>query len=179
MTRQDLPRVVAESDKPDSDRHHDSSRPLKWELEKSLATVRDAVEQNASLLETLDELSENLQRERRRADALEDQLARFQRSSRDEDSALDRRIRILADQVEEITRPKTMQTADVQAATTTATMLNAVRKRETLLELAKWVAIVIVFVLTLLGVRLPGTKTDIEVPDTRPAPAGTGFAGRP
>lgn len=61
-----------------------------------------------------------------------------------------------------------------------ATVINAARHREFWLEVAKWVAIVIVYVLTLLGVRMPTqTKTDVSVPNTHPRPAGTGFAGSP
>jgi hypothetical protein len=144
--------------------------------------VRDALVKSETLEETVDELRDNLTKERKRTTELEDELVKFQRRSREDDDMRDRAladakrdIRELAERVAVINKPRT----EADGAAGAATVINAARKRETWFEVAKWVAIVIVYILTLLGVRLPkGEPTEaIPVPTVRPA--GTGPFGTP
>lgn len=200
MPRRTIPPVQSEheSESPASsgDAHRDAQKPAEWEAKHfnnaldQVRAIKESLEEKAtSLSETVHELRSNLteaktseKEARERERALREELEMLRNSSRDEDDRLrndlrlaQKDIRELADQVAKINKPTTEATARAE----TATVLNLQRGSET-----KWKALllfltVVLAIMQLLGVRLPDTKPNVSLPDTRPQPAGTGFAGAP
>ncbi len=109
----------------------------------------------------------------------EDRDARLERledwKKKEADPWISRVAKAAAPEVAEINKPQT----EADGATAAATMINKVRKTESLKQVAYFVGLVLLALAQLLGWRIPDTKPNVEIPDIHPPPAGTGFAGRP
>lgn len=125
---------------------------------------------------TIEDLKSDL---KRRDDEVRWYREKYEREDKDRDTRLGKLEEAIAQRtaprVHELNKPDTEATASAA----TATMLNLRRGSET-----KWKALllfltVVLAIMQLLGVRLPDTKPNVSLPDTRPQPAGTGFAGAP
>jgi hypothetical protein len=136
------------------------------------------------LRETIQTLQDNLERERKRTSDLVDEIELFKRRSKADDEVRDDRLQRLhkrdeelAERLDAINRPKT----EAAAASTTATLLNAARKRETLEKLAYVLALILLAIWNLVSGKGPAAHSapTVAVPIATTPPAGTGFAGRP
>jgi len=149
-----------------------------------LGILKQTAETNEALRETILALQDNLERERKRTSDLVEELESFKRRSKADDEVRDDRLQRLhkrdeelAERIDLINRPKT----EAAAASTTATVINAARKRETLEKLAYVVALILLAIWNLISGKGPSAHSEptAAVPIATVPSAGTGFAGRP
>lgn len=190
------PSVEHESEPPS---HHDSQKPTAWEIKKfdqaldELKEYREELEEVAkareqeleTVKEAFSELSENYRAIHKRNRDLEEELEEFRKKSKRADDERDERIgkleafaKVAAPYVVKEAGPELQKEGAIGAKVVTDESSKSTKRWS---AIASFVGVVIATAISTGFAQCNAPKPDpgVTVPNTRPKPAGTGFAGTP